>query len=104
AAGAQSVTFEQRRMRSLCPYEIVASVVCRPDNHVMCAQSFERVFENRTWQVRAVAVEGNNAALVTCCELRKYRSEACSKAFTLLGNYTRSLTCHASQFVNVGIR
>jgi hypothetical protein len=70
----------------------------------MCRERFERVLQNRTWQVWAVTVEGNNASLVTLCEVRKYRGKACRKAFTLLCNYARSLTCQASQFVDVGIR
>ena len=35
----------------------------RSHDHVMCGQRFERVFENRTRQVWAVAVEGNDASL-----------------------------------------
>ncbi len=65
AAGAHSVVREKRRMRSLCPDEIVASVVRWSDDYVMCGQRFERVFENRTRQVWAVAVEGNHASLMT---------------------------------------
>jgi len=91
-------------MEGLCPYEIVASIVCRPDDHVMCRERFERVLQNRTWQMWAVAVEGNNASLVTLCEVRKYRRKARSKAFIRLGNYARSLTCQTSQFVDVRIR
>src|SRR5437899_12551039 len=66
-------------MKSLCPDEIVASVVRWSNDHVMCGQSFERVFENKTRQVWAVAVEGNGASLMTLCEVRKHRSEACSR-------------------------
>jgi hypothetical protein len=51
-------------MGGLRPYEIIASVVGRPDNHVMRREGFERFFKNRRRQVRTVAVEGNNAALV----------------------------------------
>src|ERR1700685_4413661 len=91
-------------MRSLCPDEIVAAVVRWSNDHVMGGQRFERVFENRTRQMWAVAVEGNDASLMTFREVRKHRSEACSKTFTLLRNHARSLTCQASQFVHVGIR
>ena len=61
-AGAHSVACEQRRMRSLCPHEIVAAVVRRSNDYVMCGQGFERVFQNRTRQVWAVAIEGNRAS------------------------------------------
>ena len=77
-------------MRSLCPDEIVASIVRWPNDYVMCGQRFERVFENRTRQMWAVAVEGNGASLMLFREVRKHRSKACSKALTLLGNYARS--------------
>jgi hypothetical protein len=57
------------------------------NDYVMCGQRFERVLENRTRQVRAVAVEGNDAAVMTLCEVRKYRGEARGKAFAFLRNY-----------------
>ncbi len=76
-------------MRSLCPDEIVASIVRWSDNHVMCSQRFERVFENRTRQVWAVAVEGDDASLMTFCEVRKHRSKAGGKTFAFLRNYVR---------------
>ena len=53
-------------------------------DHGMCSQTFERLFENRRRQVRAVAVERNDAALMMICEVGKYGSEACSKTFSLL--------------------
>src|SRR5260370_19342494 len=98
AAGAQSVAREKRRMRSLGPYEIVASVVCWSHDYVMCGQRFERVFENRTRQVWAVAVERNGASLMCVslligCEVRKHRSEACGKTFAFLRNYARFVVC-----------
>jgi hypothetical protein len=62
----------------------------------MRREGFERFFKNRTRQVRAVAVEGNNAALVAHCEVRKYRRKACRKALTLLCNYVRSVTGQTS--------
>src|SRR5271168_5068411 len=85
-------------MKSLCPDEIVASVVRWSNDYVMCGQRFECVFENRTRQVWAVAVEGNNASLrcvrsMTFCEVRKHRSEACSKTFPVLRNYARFVVC-----------
>jgi hypothetical protein len=70
----------------------------------MSGQRFERVFENRTWQVWAVAVEGNNASLVALCEVRKYRRKARSKTFTFLGNYARFAACQLRQLVYVGVR
>ena len=74
-------------MRGLCPYEIVASVVCWSNNYVMRGQRFECVFEDRTRQVWAVAVEGNNASLMRFREVRKHGSEACRKTLTFLRNY-----------------
>src|ERR1700688_1819098 len=97
-------------MRSLCPDEIVASVLRRSNNYVMCGQRFERVFENRTRQVWAVAVEGNHASLMmTFREVRKHRSEARGKAFTFLCNYARFVVCELRacqlrQLVDVRLR
>src|SRR5436853_4558257 len=95
---------KKRRMRSLGPDEIIASVVRWSNDYVMCGQRFERVFENRTRQVWAVAVEGNNASLMTFCEVRKHRSEACSKTFTFLRNYARFVACQLRQLVYVRVR
>ena len=89
AAGAHSVACEKRGMRSLCPDEIVASVVGWSNDYIMCGQRFERVFENGTRQVWAVAVECDDAPLMTFCEMRKHRNEACGKTFTFLRNYAR---------------
>src|SRR5437763_17101747 len=83
-------------MRSFCPDEIVASVVRWSHDHVMRGQRFERAFENRTRQVRAVAVECNDAGLMGVSltifslmvgrEVHKYRSEPRSKTLALLRN------------------
>jgi hypothetical protein len=51
-------------MRRFCPDEIVASVVRWPNDNVMRSQRFECVFENRTRQMWAVAVERNRASLM----------------------------------------
>src|SRR5713101_1005927 len=91
-------------MRSLCPHEIVASVVRWSHDHVMFSQRCERIFENRTGEVWAVAVEGNGASLMSFCEVRKHRSEACSKTFTFLRNYAHFVACQPRQLVYVPVR
>src|SRR5882724_350332 len=91
-------------MRSLCSDQIEASVVGWSNNHVMYGQRFERVFENRTRKMRAIAVEGNGASLMTFCEVRKHRSEACGKTFTFLRNYHRFVACQPRQLVYVRVR
>src|SRR5882757_6301927 len=90
-------------MKSRCADEIVTSVVCWSNHDVMCGQRFERVFENRTRQVWAVAVEGNDASLMTFCEVRKHRSEARSKTLTFLRNNARFVACQLRQFVYVRV-
>src|ERR1700676_1048638 len=90
-------------MRSLCSDEIVASVVGWSNDYVMGGQRFERVFENGTRQVWAVAVEGNNASLMTFCKVRKHRSEACGKTFTFLRNYARFIVFQPRQLVHVRV-
>src|SRR5207248_9408386 len=89
-AGAHPVTREQRGIRSLRTDQIVASVVRWSHDHGMCSQTFERLFENRRRQVRAVAVERNDAALMMICEVGKYGSEACSKTFPFLPSHVPS--------------
>ena len=91
-------------MRSLRPNEIVASVVRWSNDYVMCGQRFECLFENRTRQMWAVAVEGNDAPLMIFCKVRKHRSEACCKAFPFLRNYARVVACQPRQLVDVRVR
>ena len=93
AARSHSVVCEERRMRSLRPDEIVASVMRWSHDYIVCDKRFERVFENRTRQVWAVAVEGNGASMVNSWEVCEHRREACGKTFTCLRNYARLVTC-----------
>ena len=91
-------------MKSPCPDEIVASVVRWSNDYIMCGQPFECVFENRTRQVWAVAVEGNGASLMTLCEVRKHRRESGSQTFTFLRNHARFAACQLRQLVYVRLR
>src|ERR1700746_2083541 len=108
-------------MRSLRPGEVRASVMCRSHDHVMRGQRVERIFENRTRQVRAVGVEGNHAssmgvalmllsliifssrifALIIWREVRNHRSEGCGKTFTFLRNHACFLAGQLRQLVDV---
>src|ERR1700742_954999 len=91
-------------MRVFCPHKIVAPVVRWSHDHVMFGQRDERVFENCTRQMWAVAVEGNDASLTTFCEVGKHRSEAGGKTFTFLRNYAHIFACEPRQFVYVRVR
>ena len=91
-------------MKGFCPDQVVASVVGGSNHYVMCGQGFERAFENRTRQVRAVAVEGNGASWMTFREVRKHRSKACSETFTSLRNYSGVAACQLRQLVYVRAR
>src|SRR5260370_31006508 len=96
-------------MTSACHYEIVASVVRWSRDHVVCGQRFERDFENRTRQVWAVAVEGNDASLMgvpwtILREVRKHRSEACGKTLTFLCHHLCLLTDQLRQLLYVRVR
>src|SRR5215467_14998833 len=84
AAGAHPVAREEW-MGRLCPYQIVAPIVCRPDDQVVRVEHCERVLKNRTRQMRAVAVEGDHVLLILC-EVRKHRTQAGCKPLTLLLN------------------
>src|SRR5262249_14125773 len=70
-------------------------------DHVMCGEYCEGVFENRTWQVWAVAVEGNNASFVIIGEVCKHRSEAGGKTLALLCHDARLVACHLRQIVYI---
>jgi len=80
-------------MGSLCPDEIVASVMGWSNDYVMCGQRFECTFKNRTRQVWAIAVEGNNASLATFSEVCKHGTEACDETLTALRDYAHFATC-----------
>src|SRR5581483_10267524 len=104
-----SVVCEKRWMRRRGPDEIVASVVRWSNDYVVRGQRFERAFENRTRQVWAVAVKGDDASLMIFSlmigrEVRKHRSEACSKTFTFLRNDARLVACQPRQLVYVRVR
>src|SRR6516164_901109 len=103
ATGAHPVARKECGMRSLCPYKIVASIVCRPDHQVVRGKRLERVLENGTWQMRAVAVEGDDA-LPILCEVRKHRSQACRKTLTLLFHHARSVSRQTRQFAAIRLR
>ena len=75
-------------MGGLGPDEIVAAVVCRSDNHVVRGERLERALKNRSRQMRAVAVEGNDALLARRCEVCKHRGQACRKALSFLRHDT----------------
>src|SRR5271154_5507445 len=70
----------------------------------MFGQGFERVFENGTRQMWAIAVEGNNASLTTVCEVRKDRSEACGQTLTFLRNNAHFTAGELRQFVYIRVR
>src|SRR5262249_61079150 len=88
-------------MRRLCPYQIVAPIVRRADDYVMCGERFERVFKNRTRKAWAVAVEGNRASLMIFPKVRKNRGEACGETFTFLRNYCGIVADQLSQLVYI---
>src|SRR5262249_172650 len=91
-------------MRSLRSDEVVAAVVRWSDNHVMCDQRFERVLENRTRQVRAVAVESNSPSLMVSCEMRKHGRQPCSKTLAALRHHTHFLARQLRELSYVRIR
>jgi len=63
-SGAKSLDEKPSRPRDS------SRLVCWSNDYVMCGQRFEGVFENRTRQVGAVAVEGDNASLMTFVKWR----------------------------------
>jgi hypothetical protein len=70
----------------------------------MCSQRLERIFKNRTRQVRAVAVESNGASVMVLREVCEDRNKACGETFTFLGNHAHLSACQLRQFVYIGVR
>ena len=79
AVGSHPVAMEKRGMGSLRPNEIIAAVMCRSNNHVVRGEHLERARENRNRQMRAVAVEGNDALPARRCEVCKHRGQAAAR-------------------------
>ena len=96
ALGAHPIAFEKRWMGGLGPDEIIAAVMCRSDNHVVRDERFERASKNRSRQMRAVAVERNDALPARRCEVCKHRGQACRKAFSLLRHDTHPIRAPAA--------
>src|SRR6202051_1477163 len=91
-------------MGGLGPYKLVAAVVCWSNNHVVPGERLERALKNRSRQMRAVAVEGNDPFASTLCEVCKHRSQTCGEALSFLRNYARSIACQLRQLVYVRLR
>ena len=83
ALRAHAIAIEKRWMGGLGAYQIIAAVVRRSDNNVVAVERLERAFKNRSRQMRAVAVEGNDALPARRCEVCKDRRQACRQALAL---------------------
>jgi hypothetical protein len=70
-------------MSRLSTNKIVASVVCRPDNQVARRKRLKSAIENRRREVRAVAIEGNDAMPTGRREMCKNGDQSCGQATTL---------------------
>src|SRR5262245_45950281 len=84
--------------------QIVASVMSRPDNHVVCSEALKSAFQNRRRQVWAIAVERDHGMLVSRREVCKNRGESRCKALTLLGHDLRSISQQARKLVHIRAR
>src|SRR5262249_16902168 len=93
AVRTQSVICEKRRISCSRPNEIVAAVVGWSHHDVMRGQGIKRLFENRTWQMWAVAVESDGSLCMIPGEVRKTRSEPCRKTFSLLRHHIYFAAC-----------
>src|SRR5215813_1533309 len=72
ALRSHTVVFEQRRVGSFGSNQIVASIVSRPDNHVMRSQYFKRLHQNCRCKVRTVAIERDDLLPAAPSEVPKY--------------------------------
>src|SRR5690242_14882828 len=84
AAGSEPISFEQRKVSCFCADKIIASIVSRPDNHVVPRKYFEGIVQNCWRKVRTVTVEGNNVLPADGNEVAKHGGESSSQPFTLL--------------------
>ncbi len=76
-------------MRSLGPYEVITAIVGRPHDDVVPRERLERIFKNRSRQVRAVAVKSNHAFPSKRRKVCKDRSQASREALPFLPHYAR---------------
>src|SRR5260370_42213727 len=84
--------------------QIVAAIVGRSDHEVTRAKRVERLPESRCRQVRAIAVESDDATPANRAEMRKNRRKTGPKAFTRLRHYLHSVAAHARQVLDIGSR
>src|SRR6202044_2372644 len=90
---AHAIAIEKRWMRCLGSDEIIAAIMRRSYNHVVPSEHVERACKNRNRQMRAVAIEGDNAPAAWRREVCEHRGQACRKALAFLGHDT----CHTSR-------
>jgi len=82
--------------------EIVAPVVRRSDNHVTSGKCLERVLKHGRRQVRAVAVERDDAPAGSLCEMPEHGGEARRKTVAHLRHDGCSFSRYARQVFYVG--
>src|SRR5215469_2967952 len=95
---------EESRVGSLRANKIIASVMCRSDNHVTGGESLKSPLQNRCWQVWTVAIEGNDVPLASRGEVTKNIGECCCQALTFLRNNLHPIAEQVHQFVLVRLR
>src|SRR5208282_867629 len=84
ALSTHAVTIEERWVSGFGPNEIIAAIMCWSNHHVVPGERLERAPKNRSRQMRAVAVEGNDAFPASRSEVCKHRGQACRKALPFL--------------------
>src|SRR5262249_61522952 len=81
---SHSIAVEERWMSALGADKIVASVVRRPDHHVMRGEYAERTVQDRRRQVWAVAVECDDVLPAVSGEVLKHGGGSGGEPFTSL--------------------
>ncbi len=98
---SQAIAGEKAGMRGRCADEIIAAVVSRTDDDVAGGKCFECVSEYGRRQVRAVAVERNDAVRACRREMRKHRREPRRESVTRLRDDVNFVARGAGKIFNI---
>ena len=101
ARRSHSVAHEKPRIVSFGSDQIVASVVCRSHNHIASSERLECFLQHGCRQMRAVAVECDDAPPVSPREVREHRSKAGSQSLTSLCDNTCDVARQPSEILHI---
>ena len=100
--GAKSIAGEKSGMRRLRADEVVPSVVRRSEDDVRPGECLKSALKHGGREVRAIAIERNDARVACRCEMCKDRRKARREAITRLRHDGYPVTNYARQILDIG--